>query len=249
MANGQINMKNNMSETIRNTGQSVVVNRYRKGNINESEKQVFESIYKDIANPEAVKTEIGDVIKVFNEIIKIAKREVDDRKFENNVKYSQRAFYSQDLNATIKEQIIRRIDSDPVFNSKVRIRKNSGSIYFIIKDKYILYVKRLYGKQNKPNCYPTPNSTKLFNGTLFPGLKDHIPVLFIGPNLGNINETDAFVTSLISRNEINWSLVSNDLFSETDVKQLISPKVEEVEKEVVKLKKGLEKPNQEQANK
>lgn len=249
MANGQLNLRYNMRETIRNTVQSVMVNRYRKGNTDESEKQIFEPIYKDIANPEAVKTEIGDVIKVFNEIIKIAKKDVDDRKFENNVKYSQRAFYSQDLNATIKEQIIRRIDSDPVFNSKVRIRKNSGSIYFIIKDKYILYIKRLYGKHNKPNCYPTPNSAKLFNGTLFPGLQEHIPVLFIGPNLGNINETDAFVTSLISRNEINWSLVSNDLFSETNVKQLISPKMEETEKEVVKLKKGLERPNQKQANK
>lgn len=238
-----------MSKTIRNTEQSVTVNRFRKGNTNESEKQIYEPIYKDIANPEAVKAEIGDVIKVFNEIIRIAKKEVDDRKFINNVKYSQRAFYSQDLNATIKEQIIRRIDSDPVFNSKVRIRKNSGSIYFIIKDKYILYVKRLYGKQNKPNSYPTPNSTKLFNGTLFPGLKEHIPVLFIGPNLGNISETDAFVTSLISRTEINWSLVSSDLFSETNVKQLIIPKIEETEKEVVKLKKGLERPNQEQANK
>lgn len=238
-----------MNETIRNTGQSVMVNRYRKGNAIESEKQIYEPIYKDIANPEAVKAEIGDVIKVFNEIIRIAKRQVDDRKAENSVKYSQRAFYSQDLNATIKEQIIRRIDSDAVFNSKVRIRKNSGSVYFIIKDKYILYVKRLYGKQNKPNSYPTPNSNKLFNGTLFPGLKEHIPVLFIGPNLGNINETDAFVTSLISRNEINWSLLSNDLFSETVVKQLITPKVEELEKEVVKLKKGLERPNQEQVNK
>lgn len=238
-----------MSETIRNTSQSVMVNRYHKGNANESEKQVCEPIYKDIANPTAVKAEIGDVIKIFNEIIKVSKREVDDRKLQNNVKYNQRAFYSQDLNATIKEQIIRRIESDSVFNSNVRIRKNSGSVYFIIKDKYVLYVKRLYGKQNKPNSYPTPNSNKLFNGTLFPGLNEHIPVLFIGPNLSNLNETDAFVTSLISRNEINWSLVSNDLFAETNVKQLITSNIEESEKVVVRLKKGLEKLNQEQANK
>ncbi len=249
MENGQFKFYIFMIRTIKNTVHSVMVNCYDKSNNNELEKQIFEPIYKDLANPEAVKAEIGDVIKVFNEIIKIAKREVDDRKFENNVKYSQRAFYSQDLNATIKEQIIRRIDSDSVFNSKVRIRKNSGSIYFIVKDKYILYVKRLYGKQNKPNCFPTPNSTKLFNGTLFPGLNDHIPVLFIGPNLGNLNENDAFVTSLVSINEVNWSLVSYDLFSEVSVKQLISPVVEETEKEVVKLKEGLKKSSEKQVNK
>jgi hypothetical protein len=238
-----------MSRTIENTGQSVVVNRYRKGTESESDKQAFMPIYKDVANQDAVKAEIGDVIRVFNEIIKTAKRQVDDSKSENIVKYSQRAFYSQDLNATIKEQIIRRIDSDKVFNNKVRIRKNSGSTYFIVKDKYILYVKRLYGKQNKPNSYPTQNSNKLYDGTLFPGLKDHIPVLFIGPNLSNINETDAFVTSLISRNEINWSLVSYDLFSETNIKQLVVPKIEKEEKIVVKLKKDLESPNQKQVNK
>ncbi|WP_143155048.1 hypothetical protein [Flavobacterium chilense] len=237
-----------MSRTMSNTGESVVANRYRKGNATESEKQAFVPIYKDIANPEAVKSEIGDVIKVFNQIIKTAKKEVDDRKFQNDVKYNQRAFYSQDLNATIKEQIIRRIDSDSVFRNKVRIRKNSGSVYFIIKDKYILYVKRLYGNQNKPNSYPTPNSNRLFDGTLFPGLKEHIPVLFIGPNLSNLSETDAFVTSLISRNEINWSLISNDLFSESEVKQLNNVKVVETEKEIVKVKKDLERPSQKQAN-
>lgn len=233
---------------MKNTGESVLVNHHRKGKENESEKQEFELIYKDVANPQAVKAEIGDVIKVFNQIIKKAKMEVDGRKLENNIKYSQRAFYSQDLNATIKEMIIRRIESDSVFSNKVRIRKNSGSTYFIVKDRYVLYVKRLYGNQNKPNSYPTPNSDKLFNGTLFPGLSEHIPVLFIGPNLSNISETDAFVTSLISKKEVNWSLVSNSLFSESEVKQLKVEKTVGTEKEVVKVKKGLERPNQKQAN-
>jgi hypothetical protein len=238
-----------MSVTMRvNTGESVMVNHYRKDNVNESEKQVFEPIYKDIANPLAVKSEIGDVIKVFNVVIKEAKRQVDERKFENIVKYNQRGFYSADLNATIKEQIIRRMESDSVFSREVRIRKNSGSVYFVIKDKYILYVKRLYGNQNKPSSFPTPNSGKLFNGTLFPGFDGHIPVLFIGPNLSNISETDAFVTSLISRKEINWSLVSNDLFSESDVKQLHVEKAVETEKQVVKVKKDLARPNQKQVN-
>lgn len=236
-----------MGITIRNTGHGVVVNDDDKGNVNKSDKQILAPIYKDIANPEAVKAEIGDVILVFNQEIKKAKNEVDERKHEKPIKYSQRAFYSQDLNATIKEHIIKRMEIDKVFNGKVKIRMNSGSIYFIIKDKYILYVKRLYGEQNKPNCFPTPNSTKLFNGTLFPN--DHIPVLFIGPNLSNLNETDAFVTSLISRKEINWSLVSNNLFSESEVKQLIVKDAVEPDKEVVRLKKELESPAQKQINK
>lgn len=232
----------------KNTFQSVNSELYRKDTSRESEKQVFEPIYKDLGNPHAVKAEIGDVIEIFNQIIVVARKEVDKRKLENSIKYSQRAFYSQDLNATIKEQIIRRIDSDPDFKNKVRIRKNKGSVYFIVKDKYILYVKRLYGKQNKPNCYPTLNSEMLFNGTLFPGLIEHIPVLFIGPNLSNINETDAFVTSLINRKEVNWSLVSSDLFNETNVNQFVTTEAEKQEKQVVKLKEGLERPNQVQVN-
>ncbi|WP_417941384.1 hypothetical protein [Flavobacterium sp. RS13.1] len=239
-----------MNRKVENTRQGVVVNHYGKDNLNKSEKQILEPIYKDVANPQAVKAEIGDVILVFNQEIKKAKKEVDGRKFENPIKYNQRAFYSQDLNATIKEHIIKRMETDNVFNSKVKIRMNSGSIYFIIKDKYILYVKRLYGNQNKPNCFPTPTSAKLFNGTLFPGLEDHIPVLFIGPNLSNLNETDAFVTSLISKKEINWSLASNNLFSESEVKQLIvTNDAVESDKEVVRLKKGLESSSQKQINK
>ncbi|MCY1478439.1 hypothetical protein D3C87_44910 [compost metagenome] len=241
-----------MEKTFENTRQSVTDKRYRKGNKTESEKQIIVPIYKDIANPEAVKAEIGDIIKVFNDEIKAAKKEVDERKAEKPIKYSQRAFYSQDLNATIKEKLLKRLETDIAFNNKIRVRKNSGSVYFIISDRYILYVKRLYGNQNKPNSYPTPNSEKLFNGTLFPGAKEHIPVLFIGPNLGNINQTDAFVTSLISRYEINWSLTSSDLFTAPAVKQLevIEPKTvgANPEKEVVKLKEGLGKPNQKQSN-
>lgn len=238
-----------MERTFKNTDQSVTSKRYRKGNKTESEKQEIVPIYKDIANPEAVKSEIGDVIKVFNEEIKSAKKEVDESKSENPIKYGQRAFYSQDLNATIKEKLIKRMENDAFFNNKIRIRKNSGSVYFIVNDRYILYVKRLYGNQNKPNSYPTPNSNKLFNGTLFPGLKEHIPVLFIGPNLSNISETNAFVTSLISKYEVNWSLSSNDLFSDPLVKQLgvnTAREQEKEEKEVVKLKKGLGKPDQKQ---
>lgn len=224
---------------------SVEAKCYRKGTAKELEKQEFEPIYKDIANPEAVRAEIGDIIRVFNQEIKTAKREVDERKAEKPIKYGQRAFYSQDLNATIKEKLLLRMESDATFNNKIRVRKNSGSVYFIVNDRYILYVKRLYGNQNKPNSYPTPKSSKLFDGSLFPGGNEHIPVLFIGPNLGNLNETDAFVTSLINRYEINWSLSSVDLFSESIVKQLKVRKEEEKEeKEIVKLKNGLGKPDQ-----
>lgn len=239
-----------MERTFNNALASVEFKRYRKGNEKELEKQQLEPIYKDIANPEAVKAEIGDIIRVFNQEIKAAKREVDEKKAEKPIKYSQRAFYSQDLNATIKENLILRMESDTGFNNKIRVRKNSGSVYFIVNDRYILYVKRLYGNQNKPNSYPTPKSSKLFDGSLFPGGNEHIPVLFIGPNLGNINETDAFVTSLINRYEINWSLSSVDLFNESIVKQLEVQKVkqEKVEKQVVRLKDGLGKPVQKKGN-
>ena len=134
---GKLKSNKIWKKTIKNTDQSVVKNCYHKGNIIESENQIYEPIYKDIANPEAVKAEIGEIIEVFNQIIKISRKEVDERKSEKIVKYNQRAFYSQDLNATIKEQIIKRIDSDENFNSKVRIRRNSGSVYFIIKDKFM----------------------------------------------------------------------------------------------------------------
>ncbi|WP_298148454.1 hypothetical protein [Flavobacterium sp.] len=232
---------------FRDTLEGVSKKMHYKSSKRDSEKQEFIPIYKNMANPEAVKLEIGDVIEAFNEEIKAAKKEVDERRAEKPVKYSQRAFYSQDLNATIKERLLKRMMNDVAFNNRIRVRKNSGSTYFIVKDKYILYVKRLYGNFNKPNSYPTPNSERLFNGTLFPGENDHIPVLFIGPNLGNLNETSAFVTSLISRYEVNWSLISNDLFSTSEVISLtpISKEVKE-EKEIVKLKKGLGKPDHKQ---
>lgn len=236
-------MQNN---TIKNTLASVELKGYRKGSKLNLEKQEVIPIYKNMANPEAVKLEIGDIIKVFNDEIKAAKKEVDERKAEKPVKYSQRAFYSQDLNATIKERLLTRMKNDVAFNNRVRERKNSGSTYFIVNDRYILYVKRLYGNFNKPNSYPTPNSEKLFNGTLFPGGNDHIPVLFIGPNLGNLNESDAFVTSLISRYEVNWTLISGDLFSTSNVIGMMPTSKEIEEKEVVKLKKGLGKLDQKQ---
>lgn len=244
--NGHSKNLNYMDKQLNNTLASVNVI-YDKSRKKEPEKQISEPFYKDIANIDAVKTEIGDVIEVFNDIIKSSRQEVDLRKSAKEVKYSQRGFYSQDLNATIKEKLIIRINSDPDFAKKIRIRKNYGSVYFIIKDRYILYVKRLYGKQNKPNSYPTPNSNKLFEGTLFPSYDEHTPVLFIGPNLSDIETTDAFVTSLISRNEINWSLKSSNLFTEAEVRELTSISTDEQpEKEIVKLKKGLESPSKKQ---
>lgn len=233
--------------TSKNTLESVKSKCYRKGNETELEKQEFVPIYKNVANPQAVKAEIGDIIKVFNEEIRAAKFEVDERKVQKPVKYSQRAFYSQDLNATIKERLLARMKDDPSFNNRVRERKNSGSTYFIVNDRYILYVKRLYGNLNKPSSYPTPNSDKLFNGTLFPGCNDHIPVLFIGPNLKNLSETDAFITSLISRYEVNWTLTSRDLFNNSHVIDMAPiPVIQTTEKEVVKLKDGLGKLNKKQ---
>ncbi|MEG0915582.1 MAG: hypothetical protein RSF68_01065 [Myroides sp.] len=217
-----------------------------KSNDTDAEKQIFEPIYKDIADQNAVKLEIGDVILTFNKIIKKAKIDVDDRKSLNPIKYRQRGFYSQDLNATIKEYIIKEVEKDPVFNSYIRIRSNQGSQYFIIKDKYILYVKQLYGSLNKPQSFPTPNSNKLCNGTLSLGLSQHTPVLFIGPNVKQLKQADAFVTSLISRKEVNWTLSSVDLFSNTNVIPITTIiKNEDTEKEILTVKDGLGKQKKE----
>lgn len=167
-------------------------------------------IYKDIANQLAVKEEIGDVLLEFDIIIRDSKNEVNERRRNDLIKYAQRGYYSQDLNATIKSRILKKISSDIQFSNKIQVRKNSGSVFFIVKNKYILYVKRLYGQLNKPNSYPTQSSNKLYAGNLFPELS-HIPYLFIGPNLGS-EENNSFVTSLISRYEVNWTQPTMNLF-------------------------------------
>ncbi|MBF0596905.1 hypothetical protein [Faecalibacter rhinopitheci] len=170
-------------------------------------------IYKDIANQQAVKEEIGDVLLEFDSIIRDSIDEVNESRLRDNIKYSQRGYYSQDLNATIKSKILKRIGSDSNFSNKIQVKTNSGSVFFIVKNKYVLYVKRLYGQLNKPKSYPTPSSNKLYAGKLFPELA-HIPYLFIGPNLGS-EGNNSFVTSLISKHEVNWTQATMNLF-ETD---------------------------------
>lgn len=211
-----------------------------KGNKNGSENANAIPIYKDIANPDAVRQEIGDVIRVFNQEIKIAREAVFARRDENPTKYALRGFFAQDLNATIKERLLRRLETDHAFRRSVRVSSNAGSLYFIIRDRYILYVKQLYGGQNKPNSYPTPRSERLFNNTLALNGIVHCPVLFIGPNLGNIRENDAFVTSLVSRYEINWTLECPNLFSSNNVVSLKAPEKQDIEKDIVRIKPGRE---------
>jgi hypothetical protein len=195
-----------------------ICNCYRKGKEEKLKKQEFEPIYRSLANPEVVKLEIGDVIEVFNSVVESAVREVNSLRAKNSELFKQRGFYSQYINALIKTGISHKIELDPVMSQKVRRRTSNGSTYFIVKDKYALYVKRLYGKLNKPQSFPTVNSNKLFNGELFDSLSEHIPVLFIGPNLDRLDKNYVYVTSLVSKKEVNWTNQCVDLFSNVDLK-------------------------------
>lgn len=168
-----------------------------------------EDIYSDLANQEAVKAEIGDVLAVIDYIITDAVMEVNSKMSNDPLKYSQRGMYATELNAIIKANILKKMADDSSFNNKIRVRKNHGSIYFIVKDKYAVFIKKLTGKMNKPNCYPTRNSEKLFKGELFIGTQMHIPFLFVGPNL---IKGETYVTSLISKKEVNWTTECNNLF-------------------------------------
>ena len=226
-------------KNIRSTVPGAQSKLHCKDSEDNQQKQIILPIFKDVANIEAVKTEIGDVIKIFNYEMREAYIEVMAKKAADPLKYQMRGFYSQDLNATIKSRILKRMNEDSLFNNKIRVKSNSGSIYFVIKDKYILYVKRLYGNQNMPNSFPTPQRDMLFNGSLFKGELKHIPILFIGPNLGNIKSIDAYVTSLISKKELNWTLSSTSLYQETDIVTLKPTPVENTEKEIARVKPSL----------
>lgn len=181
-----------------------------KGNKKNENNQENLVVYKDVANQQAVRLEIGDVLKVFDRIISDSVNEVNESRSLNEIKYSQRGYYSQDINATIKSKIIIEMGYNSEFSQKIKLRSNRGSIFFVIKDKYILYVKRLYGRLNKPNSYPTLSSSKLFKGELFPDLA-HLPILFVGPNLSS-EENNSFITSLISKYEVNWTQSTTNLF-------------------------------------
>lgn len=173
-------------------------------------KQILnEEIYSDLANQAAVKAEIGDVLAIIDEIIIDALEEVNSKMSENIIKYKQRGMYATELNAIIKTNILKKMADDSSFNSKIRVRNNHGSIFFIVKDRYAVFIKKLTGRMNKPNCYPTTNSEKMFKGELFTGTQYHIPFLFVGPN---IKKGETYVTSLISRKEVNWTTECNNLF-------------------------------------
>lgn len=166
-------------------------------------------LYSDLANQDAVKAEIGDVLSILDNIITKSLKEVFERQGADSLKYKMTGMFATDLNATIKSKVFRRMDEDQSFSNKVQVRYNHGSPFFIVRDRYAVFIKKLNGKQNKPNCYPTENSLKTFSGSLFVG--KHIPFLFVGPNPKKGD--GSFVTSLISRKEVNWTTETPDLFN------------------------------------
>ncbi|WP_185226252.1 hypothetical protein [Chryseobacterium indologenes] len=215
---------------------------FSKGSKNLTSVQQESVIYSDLANQAAVKAEIGDVISIFHEIITTSLKEVFERQGAEPLKYKMTGMFATDLNATIKAKIFDKLDKDAVFNSKIRVKYNHSSPFFIVKDKYAVFIKKLTGKLNKPQCYPTINSSKVFSGDLFEG--EHIPFLFVGPNTKKGDSS--YVTSLINRKEVNWTTESTDLFnymSQEDVKlkQKDEANTEldnvKVNKDVLKLKK------------
>ena len=207
-----------------------------KDTLNSELKQDKPIIYADLANQAAVRQEIGDVLETFHKIITESLNEVNIRRAKDIVKYRMRSMFATDLNATIKAKIFKLLDKDPAFNGKVRVENNQGSPFFIVKDKYAVFIKKLNGKSNKPNSYPTPNSERTFNGELFVGLKGHVPFLFVGPNPDKGD--GSYTTSLISRNDVNWTEETVNLFSYQDMPMI---DIVEENKEITKVKEGRKK--------
>lgn len=222
-------------------GESKSPNFYGKGKKNLPRVQEESVIYSDLANQVAVRAEIGDVLLIFHEIITESLKEVFARQGAEPLKYKMTGMFATDLNATIKAKIFEKLIKDPVFNSKIRVEYNHSSPFFIVKDKYAVFIKKLTGKLNKPQCYPTINSSKVFSGDLFVG--KHIPFLFVGPNTKKGDSS--YVTSLVNRKEVNWTTESTDLFN-YQAQESVKLKQEEVNtdldnvkvnKEMLKLKK------------
>ncbi|MGV2452929.1 UNVERIFIED_CONTAM: hypothetical protein POZ17_22190 [Ralstonia mannitolilytica] len=208
-----------------NIGEDQSPNLYGKAMKNLPRVQEKSVIYSDLANQEAVKAEIGDVLFIIHNIITESLVEVFERQGKDPRKYQMTGMFATDLNATIKAKIFEKLDEDPIFNSKIRVKYNHTSPFFIVKDKYAVFIKKLSGKLNKPQCYPTINSSKTFSGDLFVG--SHIPFLFVGPNIKKGDSS--YVTSLISRKEVNWTTESTDLFSYMVMENSISKEEKDVD--------------------
>lgn len=207
-------------------------NLFGKGNENLPSVQEKSVIYSDLANQAAVKAEIGDVLTIFHEIITMSLKEVFERQGAEPLKYKMTGMFATDLNATIKAKIFEKLDKDSAFNSKIRVKYNHSSPFFIVKDKYAVFIKKLTGKMNKPQCYPTINSSKVFSGDLFEG--EHIPFLFVGPNTKKGDSS--YVTSLISRKEVNWTTESTDLFNYQSQEEVKLKQQEEINTELDNVK-------------
>lgn len=173
--------------------------------------QENEPIFRSLANVEAVKAELKNELSVINEIILNARREVDSKMEEDPYFFIDSRVYSAILNATIKGKMVKKIKNDPAFGNNVRYKTRYGSAYFIIKNKYLVYIKKLNGN-GKPNYVSTPRSNNIMNQLPFDGGIDSIPVLFVGPQFKGLIFEGTSITSLISKKEVNFNLTYNDLF-------------------------------------
>lgn len=174
-------------------------------------KQNSEPVFRSLANIEAVKTELKNELSIINNIILNAIKEVDSKRNESPYFFIDSRVYSAMLNASIKGKIVEEINKNPDFGSKVRYKSRYGSVYFILKGQYLIYIKKLNGN-GKPNYVSTPRSNKIMNQLPFDGGTESIPILFVGPQFKGLIFEGTSITSLISKKEVNWNLTYEDLF-------------------------------------
>tara|TARA_R110000823_G_scaffold159218_7_gene290617 strand:- start:54979 stop:55656 length:678 start_codon:yes stop_codon:yes gene_type:complete len=173
--------------------------------------QENEPLFRSLANIEAVKVELKNELNVINKIILNAMKEVNSTMEEDPYLFMESRFYSQILNAKIKGKLREYVLLNPEFGSKVKIRSRYGASYFIVNDKYLVYIKKLNGN-GKPNYVSTPRSENLMNQLPFDGGLESIPILFVGPQFRGLIFEGTSVTSLISKKEVNWNMSYDDLF-------------------------------------
>ncbi|AVR44726.1 hypothetical protein C7S20_05295 [Christiangramia fulva] len=174
--------------------------------------QNSEVLFRSLANVETVRKELKFELSVINNIILKAKKEVDSKMEEDPYLFMESRFYSSYFNSRIKGNLRQFIVNNPEFRRRIKIRVKYGSAYFIVKDRYLIYIKKLNGN-GKPNYVSTPRSNKLMNGLPFRGGDSSIPILFVGPQFRGIHFEGTSITSLISKKEVNWNMSISDLFS------------------------------------
>ncbi len=173
--------------------------------------QENEPIFRSLANIQAVKAELKSELSIINNIVLNARKEVDFKMEENPYFFIDSRVYSAMLNASIKGKIVEKIKNNLDFGKSVRYKTRYGSAYFIIKDRYLVYIKKL-NSNGKPNYVSTPRSNNIMNQLPFDGGIDSIPVLFVGPQFRGLVFEGTSITSLVSKKEVNFNLTYNDLF-------------------------------------